>query len=88
MASKSFGGLIGSIDEGTSSARFVLFKMGTAEIICYHQKELQMITTTNEGWVEQDPMEIISVVSECIERTVEKLIALGGSPSVSLNICY
>lgn len=73
---------MGSIDEGTSSARFVLFKAGTAEIVCYHQKELQSITP-NEGWVEQNPIEIIDVVNECIEKTVEKLIALGGSSNVS-----
>lgn len=72
-----FGPLIGSIDEGTSSARFVLFKAETAEIVCYHQKELSQ-TTPREGWVEQDPMEILQVVEECIEKTVEKLIALGG----------
>lgn len=82
MTSKTFGDLVGSIDEGTSSARFVLFKAGTAEIVCYHQKELRSITP-NEGWVEQDPIEIVNVVNECIEKTVEKLIALGGSSSVS-----
>lgn len=81
MTSK-FGDLVGSIDEGTSSARFVLFKAGTAEIVCYHQKELHTITP-NEGWVEQDPIEILDVVNECIKKTVEKLIDLGGSASVS-----
>lgn len=82
MSSKPFGDLVGSIDEGTSSARFVLFKAGTADIVCYHQKELRSITP-NEGWVEQDPMEILNVVNECIEKTIEKLIALGGCASVS-----
>lgn len=82
MTSKTFGDLVGSIDEGTSSARFVLFKAGTAEVVCYHQKELRSITP-NEGWVEQDPVEIVNVVNECIEKTVEKLVALGGHPSVS-----
>lgn len=82
MASKPFGDLVGSIDEGTSSARFVLFKAGTAEIVCYHQKELQNFTP-NEGWVEQNAMDILNVVNECIEKTVEKLIALGGKASVS-----
>lgn len=80
MVSK-FGPLVGSIDEGTSSARFVLFKANTAEIVCYHQKELAQITP-KEGWVEQDPMELLGVVEECIEKTVEKLIALNGDPKV------
>lgn len=78
MGSK-FGPLIGSIDEGTSSARFVLFKAGTAEIVCYHQKELAQITP-QEGWVEQDPMELLGVVEECIQKAIEKLIALDGDP--------
>lgn len=83
MSSKPFGDLIGAIDEGTTSARFVLFKAGTTDILCYHQIELRKITPS-EGWVEQDAMEILSVVIECIEKTIEKLIELGGSPKVLL----
>lgn len=82
MSTSSFGDLVGSIDEGTSSARFVLFKAGTAEIVCFHQKELGKITPY-EGWVEQDAVEILNVVRECIEKTVEKLIEMGGKVSVS-----
>lgn len=82
-SSKRFGDLIGSIDEGTSSARFLLFKAGTAEIVCYHQLVLAH-STPHEGWVEQDPMKILRLVNECIEKTVEKLIALGGKPSVGI----
>ncbi|XP_035917256.1 glycerol kinase [Anopheles stephensi] len=76
---KKFGDLVGSIDEGTSSARFLLFRAETAEVVCFHQKELRLICP-QEGWVEQDPNEILSVVYECIERTLEKLIELGGNP--------
>lgn len=85
MSCKPFGDLIGAIDEGTTSARFVLFKAGTTDILCYHQIELRKITP-NEGWVEQDAMEILCVVVECIEKTTEKLIELGGSPKVSIYI--
>lgn len=81
MSSKPFGDLIGAIDEGTTSARFVLFKAGTTNILCYHQIELRKITP-NEGWVEQSAMEILHAVVECIEKTVEKLIDLGGNPQV------
>lgn len=79
-----FGPLVGSIDEGTSSARFVLFKAETAEIVCFHQEELRQITP-KEGWVEQDPMEILSVVEDCIAKTIEKLIAMDGSPGVIIE---
>lgn len=30
------------------------------------------------GWYEQNPLEIISVVEECIEKACDKLVALGG----------
>lgn len=84
MSPGVFGDLVGSIDEGTSSARFVLFKAGTAEIVCLHQLEIRQITPA-EGWVEQDAEEILRVVIECIEKTVDKLIKLGGCPSVSVD---
>lgn len=83
MSPGIFGDLIGSIDEGTSSARFVLFKAGTAEIVCFHQLELRQITPS-EGWVEQDAEEILRVVEICIEKTLEKLTTLGGFASVGV----
>lgn len=85
MSTKKFGDLVGAIDEGTSSARFVLFKLGTSNIICFHQLEIQNITP-HEGWVEQSPADILDTVRLCIEKTIEKLITLGGSPTV--NHCY
>ncbi|XP_053688159.1 glycerol kinase 3 [Sabethes cyaneus] len=78
MSAGKFGELIGAIDEGTSSARFILFRTETAEIICFHQKELRQIYP-QEGWVEQDPKEILNVVLECIQKTLDKLQELGGS---------
>lgn len=78
-----FGPLIGSIDEGTTSARFMLFKAGTNEVVCSFQKEIPLITP-QEGWVEQDPMLIIRTVEECIEKAVEELLNLGGHIEVHL----
>ncbi|CAH1954913.1 unnamed protein product [Acanthoscelides obtectus] len=72
------GPLVGAIDEGTSSARFALFKAGTAEIVVSHQQELAKIYP-REGWVEQDPVEILNVVRKCIERAIDKLVAQGGN---------
>ncbi|XP_055842120.1 glycerol kinase [Episyrphus balteatus] len=72
-----FGKLIGAIDEGTSSARFMIFKAGTDEIVCYHQMNVPQIYP-QEGWVEQDPMLILTVVSTCIDEALKKLIELGG----------
>lgn len=77
-----FGKLVAAIDEGTSSARVLLFKAETAEVVCSYQKELSQ-KCPQEGWVEQDPMEILTVVKECIEGSVAKLISMGGSSKVS-----
>lgn len=72
------GPLIGSIDEGTSSARFILFEAQTAKVIVSHQQALKQIYP-REGWVEQDPLEILNVVNTCIQETIKKLEKLGGS---------
>lgn len=77
-----FGPLVGAIDEGTSSARFIIFKANSSEVVAYHQKELKQ-HFPQEGWVEQDPMDILEVVKTCIEKAVEKLVSLGGKPKVS-----
>ncbi|CAK1588583.1 unnamed protein product [Parnassius mnemosyne] len=74
-----FGPLVGAIDEGTSSARFIIFKANSSEVVAVHQKELEQ-HFPQEGWVEQDPLEILNVVTTCIEKAVEQLISLGGSP--------
>lgn len=81
MEYSKFGPLVGAIDEGTSSARFILFKAETAEIVCSHQQTIPQITP-QEGWVEQDPMVLLGAVEECIARAEEKLVLLGGSVKV------
>ncbi|XP_068628388.1 glycerol kinase 3 [Battus philenor] len=74
-----FGPLVGAIDEGTSSARFIIFKANSSEVVAVHQKELEQ-RFPQEGWVEQDPQDILEVVTTCIEKAVEQLVSLGGSP--------
>ncbi|NP_001108335.1 glycerol kinase [Bombyx mori] len=74
-----FGPLVGAIDEGTSSARFIIFKANSSDVVAYHQKELEQ-HFPQEGWVEQDPYAILAVVKTCIEKAVENLVALGGNP--------
>ncbi|KAL0273894.1 UNVERIFIED_CONTAM: hypothetical protein PYX00_006465 [Menopon gallinae] len=75
-----FGPLIGAIDEGTSSARFIVFSPRTTETVVVHQVSLNQIYP-QEGWVEQDPMEIVSVVNQCIQGAIEKLKAKEVEPS-------
>ncbi|KAM5271771.1 glycerol kinase 2 [Ctenodactylus gundi] len=66
------GPLVGSVVQGTNSTRFLVFNSKTAEILGHHQVELTQ-EYPKEGWVEQDPKEILQSVYECIGRTCEKL---------------
>ncbi|XP_033122765.1 glycerol kinase-like [Anneissia japonica] len=68
------GHLIGAVDQGTSSTRFLVFSSKTSELICFHQTELSQ-TFPKEGWVEEDPLEILESVYSCIEETTKKLAA-------------
>lgn len=74
-----FGPLVGAIDEGTSSARFLVFAAKTAEVLTYHQEEVKLICP-KEGWVEQDPLEILNLVQKCIETSVDHLHKLDIDP--------
>uniref|UniRef100_A0A7N6B659 glycerol kinase n=1 Tax=Anabas testudineus TaxID=64144 RepID=A0A7N6B659_ANATE len=67
--------LIAAIDQGTSSTRFLVFNAKTAELISHHQVEINQ-SFPKEGWVEEDPKEIMQSVYECMERTCEKLCQL------------
>lgn len=58
----------------------MIFRAESSEIIASHQKSVTNIFP-REGWYEQDPIEILKVVTECIEKAVEKLVQLGGAAS-------
>lgn len=74
-----FGPLVGSIDEGTSSARFLIFAAKSAEVLTYHQEEIKQICP-QEGWVEQNPVEILKSVQNCIEKSLDNLQKLNIDP--------
>ncbi|KAK9300089.1 hypothetical protein QLX08_007128 [Tetragonisca angustula] len=75
-----YGPLVGAIDEGTSSARFLVFAADTAEVLTYHQVSISQ-SRPKEGWVEQDPIEILQAVRECVNQTVFNLRQLTIDPS-------
>ncbi|CAB1329154.1 unnamed protein product [Coregonus sp. 'balchen'] len=68
----TMGPLVAAIDQGTSSTRFLVFNSKTAELISHHQVGIKQ-SFPKEGWVEEDPKEILQSVYECMERTCEKL---------------
>ncbi|XP_038299860.1 glycerol kinase 2 [Canis lupus familiaris] len=69
------GPLVGAVVQGTNSTRFLVFSSKTADLLSHHQVELTE-DFPREGWVEQDPKEILQSVYECIERTCQKLAEL------------
>ncbi|CAG2113371.1 unnamed protein product, partial [Medioppia subpectinata] len=73
---RSLGPLVGAIDQGTSSTRFLVFSSQTGELVTYHQMEMKRILP-EEGWVEQDPIQIYQSVVECIDTVAKKLQHLG-----------
>lgn len=71
--------LIGAVDQGTGSSRFLIFSEATGELITYHQEEVRT-QHPKEGWAEVDPKLLLSTVYSCIERAVKNLEALGSDP--------
>ena len=66
--------LIGAIDLGTSSTRFILFDAKGQEV-CMHQVPLSS-EFPEPGWVEQSPKEMLRTVNEAINGALEKLRTL------------
>ncbi|UYV70123.1 GK, partial [Cordylochernes scorpioides] len=72
--------LIAAIDQGTSSSRFFVFSAKTMEVVAKHQVEIHQ-TFPKDGWVEEDPLEILSSISHfhrflrftCIRHTIDDL---------------
>ncbi|XP_057454144.1 glycerol kinase [Lotus japonicus] len=66
---------IGSIDQGTSSTRFIIYDK-SARPIGSHQAEFTQFYP-QAGWVEHDPMEILESVKVCIAKALDKATADG-----------
>ncbi|XP_053626091.1 glycerol kinase 3-like isoform X2 [Plodia interpunctella] len=80
-----FGPLIGAIDEGTSNVKFLIFAANTSEVLTYHQISLKRFSP-QEGWVEQDALEILDAVLECIDVTTDNLRKLDINPEDIVGI--
>ncbi|KAF1803432.1 hypothetical protein V8B55DRAFT_1505529 [Mucor lusitanicus] len=66
---------IGSIDQGTTSTRFVIFNE-QGEIVTFHQMEFEQ-NCPQPGWVEHDPYDLLDSVHTCIEHAILKLGLMG-----------
>ncbi|KAI9880556.1 MAG: Glycerol kinase [Pleopsidium flavum] len=70
---------IGSIDQGTTSSRFLIFD-GTGTPVASHQVEFKQMYPQS-GWHEHDPHELISSVENCIEEATKSFVESGHSVS-------
>ncbi|CAK7221456.1 Glycerol kinase [Sporothrix curviconia] len=68
---------VGSIDQGTTSSRFIIFD-GDGVPVASHQLEFENLYP-HSGWHEHDPMELLKSVTDCIEGAVKKFTELGHS---------
>ncbi|KAI1612785.1 glycerol kinase [Exophiala viscosa] len=66
---------IGSIDQGTTSSRFLIFNK-SGEPVASHQLEFKQIYP-QPGWHEHDPEEIVSSVEKCIDGAVKQFETQG-----------
>ncbi|XP_053620582.1 glycerol kinase 3-like isoform X2 [Plodia interpunctella] len=70
--------LIGVIDDGTKTVRFVIYEAeNSAELATHHLDKQEVFP--QEGWCEQDPLEIIHNIRVCAETAIAKLPELGYS---------
>eukprot|EP00039_Didymoeca_costata_P000938 m.48196 g.48196 ORF g.48196 m.48196 type:complete len:522 (+) comp10556_c0_seq3:122-1687(+) len=69
------GRLVGSIDQGTSSTRFILFNEKAQKVASYQKEHAQIYP--KEGWCEHDPMEIIQNTRECVNNAFQEAKGLG-----------
>ncbi|XP_072978774.1 glycerol kinase isoform X1 [Typha angustifolia] len=66
---------IGSIDQGTTSTRFIIYDR-EAKPIASHQVEFTQFYP-EAGWVEHDPVEIMESVRVCMAKALDKATADG-----------
>lgn len=66
--------LIGALDQGTTSTRFIIFDASTLHEVVSHQIEHEQYHP-EPGWSEHEPMEIIEKTKRCMVEALEKLIS-------------
>ena len=75
--------LVGALDQGTSSTRFMIFD-GAGEVVAVDQREHRQIFP-RPGWVEHDPVEIWSMTTSVIEGALSRS-GLQGSDLVAIGL--
>lgn len=65
MSDLKYSKMIGVIDQGTSSSRFVLFSAMTGEVVAKHQLEISR-EHPQSGWVQQSANDIYQSTLKCM----------------------
>lgn len=66
---------LGSIDQGTSSSRYIIFDFN-GRVVSQCQREFRQICPV-AGWVEHDPLVILESVNTCIREATKEFLELG-----------
>ncbi|KAE8148070.1 hypothetical protein BDV25DRAFT_131558 [Aspergillus avenaceus] len=66
---------VGSIDQGTTSTRFLIFNH-EGEPVASHQVEFPQIYP-NPGWHEHNPLDLVASVETCVEEAVRQFESSG-----------
>ncbi|XP_022125975.2 glycerol kinase isoform X2 [Pieris rapae] len=77
--------LVGAIDDGTKTVRFVIYEAEQSEELVAHQLDKTELQP-QEGWYEQDPLEILHHIRECAENAIDQLIEIGYSKDDLVSI--
>lgn len=73
--------LIGSIDQGTSSTRFLLFNPMGRIVASAQMEHTQIFPEDHVGWHEHDPLELWSSTLTCIRSVLEAMEKNSDGPS-------
>lgn len=66
------GPLIGALEEGTRTCRFALYEAATLREVAVHCTQVESLRP-EEGWVEQDPLEMLRAARECMQEAMARL---------------
>uniref|UniRef100_A0A183BY31 Probable glycerol kinase n=1 Tax=Globodera pallida TaxID=36090 RepID=A0A183BY31_GLOPA len=76
--------LLGAIDQGTSSSRFLVFDSDNGNLVAGHQLEVRQ-QFSSPGYVEMCPEEIFETTVRCIEITCAELHRRGIEPKKAIK---